>query len=129
MLNVGKNLIDAHLQGERGAFIWARLVSVEPILMDFRTDNYLYDTKGNIAGWDEIRSWKMKITNTRLLPVDVEITQRANILRTETPSRLPTIDGLIAATAAVHGCTLVHRDVHLAEIPSDLVDQLRLPSK
>jgi len=53
----------------------ARLVSVEPILMDFKTDNYLYDTKGNIAGWDEIRSWKMKITNTRRLPVDVEITR------------------------------------------------------
>ena len=53
----------------------ARLVSVEPILMDFKTDNYLYDTKGNIAGWDEIRSWKMKITNTRRLAVDVEITR------------------------------------------------------
>ena len=53
----------------------ARLVSVEPILMDFKTDNYLYDRKGNIAGWDEIRSWKMKITNTRRLAVDVEITR------------------------------------------------------
>ena len=53
----------------------ARLVSVEPILMDFKTDNYVFDKKNNIAGWDEIRSWKIKITNTRTLPIEIEITR------------------------------------------------------
>ena len=53
----------------------ARLVKVEPILMDFKTDNYVYDRKKNIAGWDEIRTWKIEITNTRELPIEIEITR------------------------------------------------------
>jgi len=53
----------------------ARLVSFEPILMDFKTDNYVYDRKKNISGWDEKRAWKIKITNTRNLPVEIEITR------------------------------------------------------
>ncbi len=53
----------------------ARLVKVEPILMSFKTANYMFDTKKEIAGWDEIRSWDMKLTNTRELPVEIEITR------------------------------------------------------
>jgi hypothetical protein len=53
----------------------ARLVSVEPKLMDFKTDNYIFDRKGNVAGWDEIRTWKIEITNTRALPIEIEITR------------------------------------------------------
>jgi len=53
----------------------ARLVNVEPVLMDFKTDNYLFDANDNIAGWDEIRTWKMEITNARQLQVDIEITR------------------------------------------------------
>ena len=43
--------------------------------MDFKTDNYVYDRKRNIAGWDEIRTWHIKITNTRELPIEIEITR------------------------------------------------------
>jgi len=53
----------------------ARLVTVEPILMDFKTDNYVFDRKNNISGWDEIRTWKIEITNTRTLPIEIEITR------------------------------------------------------
>jgi hypothetical protein len=53
----------------------ARLVTVEPKLMDFRTDNYRFDGKGNVAGWDEIRTWKIEVTNTRALPIEIEITR------------------------------------------------------
>ena len=53
----------------------ARLASVEPKLMDFKTDNYIFDEKGNVAGWDEIRTWKIEITNTRALPIEIEITR------------------------------------------------------
>jgi hypothetical protein len=56
----------------------ARLVSVEPVLMDFKTENILYDYRGNITGWDEVRTWKIKTINTRKLPVDVEITRNFN---------------------------------------------------
>jgi len=53
----------------------ARLVSVEPKLMDFKTDNYMFDKRGNVAGWDEIRTWKIEIINTRELPIEIEITR------------------------------------------------------
>jgi hypothetical protein len=50
-----------------------RLVSIVPTLMEFKTENYKYDKKGNVAGWDEIREWKVEITNTRKLAADIEI--------------------------------------------------------
>ena len=53
----------------------ARLVSVEPVLMNFETHNYVFDNKRNIAGWDETRKWKIEVTNTRNLPVEIEITR------------------------------------------------------
>ncbi len=53
----------------------ARLVDVEPKLMNFKTDNYMFDKKGNVVGWDEIRTWKIEITNTRALPIEIEITR------------------------------------------------------
>jgi hypothetical protein len=53
----------------------ARLVKVEPILIDFTTDNYIFNKEGNITGWDETRTWKIEITNTKKLPIEVEITR------------------------------------------------------
>jgi hypothetical protein len=53
----------------------ARLVKVEPKLMEFKTDNYRFDRRGDIAGWDEIRTWRIEIANTRKLPVEIEITR------------------------------------------------------
>jgi hypothetical protein len=53
----------------------ARLVTVKPILMETKTDNYVFDRKRNISGWDEIKTWKVEITNTRKLPVKIEITR------------------------------------------------------
>ncbi|MHC4705738.1 MAG: hypothetical protein ACYS8I_01455 [Planctomycetota bacterium] len=51
----------------------ARLVRVEPVLMDFKTENYLFDADDNIAGWDEVRTWEMEMTNARQLQVEIEI--------------------------------------------------------
>jgi len=53
----------------------ARLVKVEPTLMNYKTENYVYDRKRNIIGWDEERAWDIKITNTRELPIELEITR------------------------------------------------------
>jgi len=41
--------------------------------MEKKTDNYRFDRDGNICGWDEITTWKVKLTNTRELPVKVEV--------------------------------------------------------
>ena len=43
--------------------------------METRTENYTYDRHGNIDGWDDIETWQMKMTNTRDIPVDIEITR------------------------------------------------------
>jgi len=48
-------------------------VIVEPTLKDYKTDKYLFDHKGRITGWDEIRTFKIEVKNTRNLPVKVEI--------------------------------------------------------
>jgi len=53
----------------------ARLVKVEPTLMDYKTENYVYNSKRNITGWDEKRAWKIEVTNTRELPIEIEITR------------------------------------------------------
>ena len=67
--------VDEEVELNLGA---ARLVSVEPILMDFRTENFVFNVNENITGWDELRSWKIEVTNTRQLPVNFEITRSFN---------------------------------------------------
>jgi hypothetical protein len=51
---------------------------VERVLMDSRTENYLFNYKGDIAGWDEIETWHIKLTNTRDIPADFEVTRNFN---------------------------------------------------
>jgi hypothetical protein len=48
-------------------------VKVEPVLMETRTDNYRFDTEGNISGWDDVQPWKVTVTNTRDLPMRIEV--------------------------------------------------------
>jgi hypothetical protein len=48
-------------------------VVVEPKLMDFRTENYRYDSHRDISGWDEVRKFRIEVRNTRDLQVKVEI--------------------------------------------------------
>ena len=53
-------------------------VVVEPKLMDYRTDNYMYDRRGNVNGWEETRQIKFEVKNTRQVPVRVEIQRNFN---------------------------------------------------
>ena len=53
-------------------------VVVEPTLVDFRTENYGFDYRGNISGWDEIRQFKVESKNTRDIGVKVEIQRNFN---------------------------------------------------
>ena len=48
-------------------------IVVEPALMDVKTDNYRFDQKRNVAGWDEIRVYDLTVKNTRDIPVQVEV--------------------------------------------------------
>ncbi len=53
-------------------------VVVEPKLMDYRTDNYTFDKKGQVTGWDEIRTFRIKVKNTREVAVKLEIKRNFN---------------------------------------------------
>ncbi|MCX5634767.1 MAG: DUF4139 domain-containing protein [Planctomycetota bacterium] len=53
-------------------------IVVEPMLMDFKTDSYRFDNKGNVSGWDEVRKFKIEVKNTRDIPAKVEIRRNFN---------------------------------------------------
>jgi hypothetical protein len=46
--------------------------------MGFKTENYTFDRNKDVSGWDEIRAWQIEVTNTRNLPVEIEITRGFN---------------------------------------------------
>ncbi len=48
-------------------------VVVEPKVMNFKTDNYRFDSDDNIIGWDEIRTFEIEARNTRDIQVRIEI--------------------------------------------------------
>lgn len=58
-----------------------------------------------------------------LRSLDSDIVGRAVEIRRACPGRLPTVDSLIAATASLHGLTLVHRDPHFESIPLKFLRQ------
>jgi hypothetical protein len=51
---------------------------VEPKLMEFKTENYRFDRRGNVSGWDEIRTFQIEVRNTRDINVKVEIKRNFN---------------------------------------------------
>lgn len=63
------------------------------------------------------------------LPVDEKVGREALAIRKALGTRVPLTDLLIAACAKANGFDLVYRDKHLADIPEDLLGQLRLPAK
>jgi hypothetical protein len=48
-------------------------IIVKAKLMDFKTDNYRFDTEGNVSGWDEIRKFAVEVRNCRGIPAKVEV--------------------------------------------------------
>jgi len=83
---------------------------------------------GQDARWPDV--WgRYKLLFNRVIPVDLEIAQKAVDLRSATPKRLPTVDALIVATALVNELTVVHRDAHIGAVPQSLLRQIRLPDK
>ncbi|MBW7988417.1 MAG: DUF4139 domain-containing protein [Planctomycetes bacterium] len=53
-------------------------IVVKPKLMDFETDNYEFDRRGNVSGWDEIRTFEIEVKNTRDIGVKVEVKRNFN---------------------------------------------------
>ncbi len=53
-------------------------VVVESKLMDFKTDNYRFDRDRDVSGWDEIRTFRIEVKNTREIPAKIEIQRNFN---------------------------------------------------
>ena len=62
----------------------------------------------------------------QIAPIDEAVGLQAVALRRSAAARLPAIDAMIAATAALQGAVLVHRDAHFSAIPADQVRQIYL---
>jgi predicted nucleic acid-binding protein len=83
---------------------------------------------GAVEHWEE--TWATySLLFSKVLAIYEVIAHQAVSLRAAASKRLPTIDGLIAATAVHYKCTLVHRDPHFAAIPNTLLEQVHLPEK
>ncbi len=51
-----------------------RDVEVKPTLMNYKTTNYLFNASNkNISGWDEEKTFSVKVSNYRALPIKLEI--------------------------------------------------------
>ncbi len=50
-------------------------VIVKPTLMDVKTDNFMFNSHGDVDGWDTIQEYKIEVKNTREVACKVEITR------------------------------------------------------
>lgn len=82
-------------------------------------------------GWEEAfdNEWRLiSKAVSAVIPITLEVVLLSLPLRTAATARLPQIDALIAATAALQGAILIHRDPHFTAIPAHLLRQEMLPS-
>ncbi|MCX7712931.1 MAG: PIN domain-containing protein [Chthoniobacterales bacterium] len=61
-----------------------------------------------------------------IVAVDMQIVQASWKLREQIKTRLPLSQAIVAATAQIHGATLVHNDPLLSQLPTRSISQLRL---
>ena len=84
--------------------------------------------RGRESHWPEVWGIYAELFS-KVIAVDETIAHQAVQLRRTTAQRLPTIDGLIAATAVAKQLILVHRDPHLSAIQEQQLQQIILPEK
>ena len=87
-----------------------------------------FQARGRLDEFEEMLEMYRQLLS-RIYPVDEPVAIRAVALRQGTTTRVPAIDTMIAATAAHHNATLVHRDPHFAGLPAESVAQLSLVSR
>lgn len=119
----------AHLFGEPGVGEVTELFEQAEVFLCCLSIPEVYGrlkAAGAQARWPEVWSAYLPLFE-RVLEVDEPVAHRAIELRQASTRRIPTVDSLIAATASLHGLTLVHRDPHLAAVPASLLASLVLP--
>jgi len=84
-----------------------------------------FQARGRLDEFEEMLEMYRQLLS-RIYPIDESVALRAVALRQRSTTRVPAIDTLIAATAAYHNATLVHRDPHFAGLPEGQPTQLVL---
>lgn len=121
---VDTNVISELRKGRRcdpGVASWFADVSPEEIYLSVLTIGEIRKGIENIRRRDErtaavLEAWLgevVAIHSDRILPVDDSIADRWG--RYNAPAPLPVLDSLLAATASVHGLTLVTRNIKHVE--------------
>jgi predicted nucleic acid-binding protein len=72
---------------------------------------------------------KYQLLFDEVMSVDAAVCAKAAEVKFSATARLPNVDALIAASAAMHNATLVHRDPHFLAIPGTMLAQEILPQK
>lgn len=111
---------------------------VREILADDQTDVSLsvltaaeFWSRLRAEGWEGAFDSEWRLVSeavSAIIPISLEVVLLSITLRAAATARLPQIDALIAATAALQGATLIHRDPHFMAIPAHLLHQEMLPS-
>ena len=124
----------AHYLAEPGAtrvqsiFEDTTVVAATSILALFEFDLRLHQHGIDAATRDaELKRYRVLLSE--IVNVDDAIRAEAVRLRINATARISAMDTLIAATASVHGATLIHRDPHFTVIPTSLLKQEMLPPK
>lgn len=114
------NVLSELRQGKRGqsraVVAWARRV---PLTQHYISCITLYELEAGVLAMERrdvqqgqrLRAWLSALQEmmaARVLPVDAAVASRCAAL--QVPDRMPEMDALIAATALVHGMTLVTRN-------------------
>ncbi len=53
----------------------ARAVMVEPILMDLKTENYVFNQRGDVSGFDRVETYQVTVKNHRQVSARIEVTR------------------------------------------------------
>jgi predicted nucleic acid-binding protein len=77
----------------------------------------------------QVEIQRYKTLFDEVISVNEAVCSKAADLKFSATPRLPNIDALIAASAALHGASLVHRDPHFPGIPTASLAQEMLPRK
>ncbi len=118
----------AHYLGEEGAdLVSSILLQDEGFVAAVTWLELRVKLKGEPDAENSIRMYEEAVAGT--IQITREVAAKAFELREAAATRLPSLDALIAGSAATKGYQLVHKNSHFLSIPAPFLNQIMLPTK